>query len=284
MDSITNIFNDNLILFLKYNKFAIVFLIILIFTYTRTKRFLVRFSEKLLKTTFEKKPTLAGFINSIIKILPDLMIIYLIFNILGITLMQASIIIASVSAFVGFAFQGVLENFFGGMIILSFQPFLVGDVIEYSGNFGEVKKIELYYTTITTFNNEVVLIPNGLLIANRVKNLNVYDQRRLDLRVGVSYDANIEHVKETINKIVHKRKDLFDFSMPNKIGLGNIGASSLEFEIKMFVTPGNYLLARFYILESVKTEFDKENIGLPYDIIDLQINKSYNKLDISEVK
>lgn len=257
-------------------------IVLILYNYKTIKKFLMSIANIFLKRLMNNYPSLASFISSIVNLSLDLLIIILIFKLIGLDLVDISILIASISAFIGFAFQGVLANFFGGMVILSFKPFVLGDVIEYENTCGHVQKIELYYTTIKTYNNELVLIPNGLLIKNRLRNLNVLDVRRLDLKIGVSYSSNIGHVKRVLNEIVSKRDDLFDLSMDNKIGLYEIAASTLDFELKMYVKPGKYALARFYIYESIKTVFEKENIQIPHDIIDLRVDKNLNKLIVKE--
>ncbi|WP_067141416.1 mechanosensitive ion channel family protein [Oceanivirga salmonicida] len=277
---------NEILLYIEKNLFNILPAIILFILYKPIKRYLSTFFNKLYTRIFKDNHGLITFLNSITRFVIDIIIIFTILDLLGIDLQKFGAIISAFALVFGFAFKDTLGNMFGGMIILVFKPFVVGDIIIYAGYEGRVTKIEIFYTYLINYSNEEVIIPNGSIINSELKNISVHTYRRLDIKVGVGYGSNIEEVKQTIKEIIFKRKeDLFEVDKkPYLIGMAEIGASSLNFDIKVHVKPTNYLAAKYYLNESIKTEFDAKGIELPFNIIDLQVNPNFNNLNIKNDK
>ena len=189
---------DNTIKFLKTNLFKlfIIYLIIKIFK-NRV--------EKILKIILEKANTdksLASFLISIYSILYYFILIYVSIGILGINATSITTFLGATGIVLGIAFKETLGNFCGGLIILTFKPFKVGDTIEYNNYLGTVKKIELFYTKMLNPQNELVIIPNGIITNTEIRNIKQNGERRLDLRIGVSYDSDIQKVKKILERII----------------------------------------------------------------------------------
>lgn len=284
MEKLTKYITTDFILnYIQENIFSILPAIILILLYKTIVKYILFFLDKTYRKAFYNNGMIT-FLNSVSKFLVNLILILFILDLLGIHFYRFTAFISAFSLIFGFAFKDVLGNIFGGIIILLFKPFRVGDLVNYSDHEGRVNKIELFYTTIINYNNDEILIPNGAIISSDVKNISSYNERRLDIRVGVGYGSNIDEVKQTVFDIIERRKDdLFRIDKnPPLIGLYEIGASSLNFDIKVYVECDNYILARYYLNESIKTEFDKKGIELPFNIIDLQVNPNFNKLNIEQ--
>lgn len=194
---------DNIIRFLKTNLFKlfIIYLIIKIGKIFKTR------IEKVLKIILEKSNTdksLASFLISIYSILYYFILIYISIGILGINITSITTFLGAAGIVLGIAFKETLGNFCGGLIILTFKPFRVGDTIEYNNYIGTVKKIELFYTKMLNPQNELVIIPNGIITNTEIRNIKQNGERRLDLTIGVSYKSDIQKVKNILNRIVRE--------------------------------------------------------------------------------
>ena len=192
---------DNIIKFLKTNlfKLLIIFLIIKIGKIFKTR------IEKILKIIMEKPnvdKSVASFLLSIYSILYYFIIVYSSIGILGINTSSITTFLGAAGIIFGIAFKETLGNFCGGLIILTFKPFRVGDTIEYNNYIGTVKKIELFYTKMLNPQNELVIIPNGIVTNTEIRNIKQDGERRLDLEIGVSYKSDIQKVKKVLERIV----------------------------------------------------------------------------------
>lgn len=272
---------ENIIKILKFNKLLewfqnnLIFLIIsilLIIFFRKITMLIIYLIDKVLFKNFLDKG-LKTFVKSSLKLIIQLFLIYLILSGLGINMTSLFAILGALSVVVGFAFKEIIQNIFGGMVILIFKPFKVGDVVEYKGYTGVVSKIEIFYTRLYNFQNEVVIIPNGLVITNELKNITIQNKRRLDLFISVSYSSNVNFVKKILEEIIN---DCEYILKDEKITLGLIemANSSLNFAMYIYVLPDNYLLAKFYILEQVKIRFEKEGIEIPFNQLDVNIKNS----------
>ena len=139
---------------------------------------------------------------SIYSILYYFILIYVSIGILGINATSITTFLGATGIVLGIAFKETLGNFCGGLIILTFKPFKVGDTIEYNNYLGTVKKIELFYTKMLNPQNELVIIPNGIITNTEIRNIKQNGERRLDLRIGVSYNSDIQKVKKILERII----------------------------------------------------------------------------------
>ena len=192
---------DNIIRFLKTNifKLFIIFLIVKIGKIFKTR------IEKILKIILDKSnidKSVASFLFSIYSILYYFILIYSSVGILGINTTSITTFLGATGIVLGIAFKETLGNFCGGLIILTFKPFSVGDTIEYNNYIGTVTKIELFYTKMLNPQNELVIIPNGIVTNTEIRNIRQNGERRLDLEVGVSYNSDIQKVKGTLERII----------------------------------------------------------------------------------
>lgn len=192
---------DTIIRFLKTNLFKL-FIIYLI---VKIGKIFKNRIEKILKIILDKSnvdKSVASFLLSIYSILYYFILIYSSVGILGINTTSITTFLGAAGIVLGIAFKETLGNFCGGLIILTFKPFSVGDTIEYNNYIGTVKKIELFYTKMLNPQNEVVIIPNGIVTNTEIRNIKQNGERRLDLRIGVSYNSDIQKVKKILERII----------------------------------------------------------------------------------
>ena len=181
-------------------------------------------------------------------------------------------IVASAGVAIGLALQGSLSNFAGGFIILLLRPFKVGDYIQ-TGQFeGTVEQIGVFYTSLTTIDNKVVLIPNGSLSNGSLVNYSAKDTRRVDLVFAVSYESDILKVRGILKDIVQQHRLVLDYPEPF-VGLLEQADSSLNFAVRVWVNTPDYWTVYFDLLEEVKLRFDKEEISIPYPQRDLHLKQ-----------
>ena len=181
-------------------------------------------------------------------------------------------IVASAGVAIGLALQGSLSNFAGGFIILLLRPFKVGDYIQ-TGQFeGTVEQIGVFYTSLTTIDNKVVLIPNGSLSNGSLVNYSAKDTRRVDLVFALSYESDILKVRGILKDIVQQHRLVLDYPEPF-VGLLEQADSSLNFAVRVWVNTPDYWTVYFDLLEEVKLRFDKEEISIPYPQIDLHLKQ-----------
>ena len=217
--------------------------------------------------------TLVKFIKSFINYsLKILLILVIAGGYWDIQLSGLAAIVASAGVAIGLALQGSLSNFAGGFIILLLRPFKVGDYIQ-TGEFeGAVEQIGVFYTTLTTVDNKVVLIPNGPLSNGSLINYSTKDTRRVDLIFSVGYECDILKVRRVLNEIVEKNPLILDYPEPF-VGLFEQGSNSLNFAVRAWVNTPDYWTVYFDLLEQVKIRFDQEEISIPYPQMDLHVKQ-----------
>ena len=244
-----------------------VLLVILYITYKPIKNICLRGFEKILKIK-KLDPLLIHFLESIVNLLIYVFYLLNVIQILGIEMTSILAIIGSIGIGVGLALKGSLSDLAGGIQILVSRTFTKGDYISACGVEGIVQKITFLYTILFTVDNKQIVIPNGRLSGEVVVNYAFNKERRVDLVFSVSYETNIEKVKELIvdilknHDLIIQEKDLF-------VRLGKHNSSSLDFNVRVWTLKENYWNVYFDLQELVKKRFDKEGIEIPYQKIDV---------------
>ena len=235
-----------------------------------------RFVNKVLKI-LEKSDadaTLSKFLRSLVSGGLKIALVMPVLGYWGVDLTSIAALVASAGVAIGLALQGSLSNFAGGFIILFMRPFKVGDYIQTAGYEGTVEQIDLFYTKLITIDNKVTLIPNGVLSNGSLINYSAMDTRRVDLNFGAGYECDINQVKNVLNTIINNHplalKDESHF-----VGIVEHGPSSVNFGVRVWCKTEDYWTLYFDLLESVKIEFDKNDISIPYPQMDLHLIKEY---------
>ncbi len=214
------------------------------------------------------KSFLISFVNVALKVLLFITVL----GILGVPMTSLITILGSAAVAVGLALQGGLSNLAGGLLLLIFKPFKVGDFISTNGNEGTVKSITMFYTVINTPDNKVIQLPNGSLSNSNITNYSYNYERRVDIDLSVSYDSDIEKVKKVVNKVI----DSHELILQDKekfIRLKKHDESALVFTLRVWVKTSDYWAVYFDLMENIKKEFDKNNIEIPFNQLDVHMIK-----------
>jgi small conductance mechanosensitive channel len=164
---------------------------------------------------------------------------------------------------VGFALQDTLANFAAGLMILAYRPFDVGDMVEASGVFGKVNAMNLVSTTILTIDNQTLVVPNGKIWGDVIKNVTAQTMRRVDMVFGVSYTDDIPHTEKVLREIVDEHPKVLDDPEP-VIKLHNLGESSVDFVVRPWVKTDDYWDVFWDVTREVNLRFDREGISIPF--------------------
>lgn len=236
---------------------------------------LIKVVRRLVKKSLERGSADQGviqFIDSFLKF--SLYVVLLITIASGFGLDAASILalLGSAGVAIGLAIQGSLANFVGGVLILMLKPFKVGDYIkeDTNGNEGTVISIELFYTKLTTVDNRVIVLPNGTLANSSLTNVTACDSRRLDLKVGISYDADIRQAKEVLQKVLEEDEGVLK-AKEHFVYVDELAESSVNLGIRCWFSMDGYWQDKWRLTENVKYALDEAGIGIPYPQMDLHL-------------
>ena len=192
--------------------------------------------------------------------------------VLGIPTTSFITALASCGVAIGLALQGALGNLAGGIMLLVFKPFKVGDYITTAAVSGTVSKITIMYTVLTTPDNKVITIPNGTLTNTVVENYSAVENRRVDLVFTTAYDCDVDKVKTILMDIITDHEKVLDDPAPFA-RLTKHGDSALEYTVRAWCKSEDYWDVNFDLVETVKKEFDKNGISIPYPQMDVHISK-----------
>lgn len=214
------------------------------------------------------------FLDSALRALMYVVLVFIILGLFGVDAASVASVIASVGVTIGLAIQGSLTNCIGGILILILKPFKVGDYIieDTHKNEGTVQEISIFYTKLTTFDNKVVLIPNGTLANSSLTNVTDESMRRVDLRVGISYDSDIRQARAVILELGRKNP-LIVSDREFSVNVEELGESSVVLFIRFWAKKEDYWAVRFEMLENIKYAFDEAGIQIPYNQLDVHIKE-----------
>ncbi|REG84064.1 mechanosensitive ion channel family protein [Algoriphagus antarcticus] len=211
----------------------------------------------------ETNPSLNEFLFGFVKIILYITLFMGVASILGAPLGSTVAIFGAAGLAIGLALQGSLSNFAGGILILGFKPFKVGDVIVAQGHTGTVAKIQILYTHLMTFDNLEVVIPNGSLANSDIINMSTQATRRTEFKVGVAYGTNIKQAKEILLNIFENDPRALQDPAPF-VALTNFGDSSLDMVVRVWAKSSEMWPMHFDGMEAINTEFEKAGIEIPF--------------------
>ncbi len=235
--------------------------------------YLINFFTRSLKKVMDKKgvdPTLIPFLSSIFSVLLKAMVLISVASMVGIQTTSFVAVIGAAGLAVGLALQGSLSNFAGGVLIILFRPYRVGDFVETTGQAGTVHSIQILYTVLKSPDNKTIVIPNSAAMGGTITNYSVEDNRRLDLVFGVSYSDDIKKVKELLTKMAMDDKRVIKEPAPF-IAIKEMADSSVNFLFRVWVKKEDYWPMTFDMQERVKTTFDKEGVSIPFPQRDVHL-------------
>ena len=218
-------------------------------------------------------PSVNSFVSSIIDVVSMILIIIMIIGVIGVDTSSFIAFFASAGVAVGMALSGTLQNFAGGVMILLFRPFKVGDFIEAQGVSGTVKGIQIFNTLIHTGDNKVILLPNGPLSTGIINNYSREDVRRVDMVFSISYGDDFEKAKEVLLRIIKEDGRILDTPSAPAINLMELAASSIDISVKVWCKQSDYWNVKFDMNRKVYDVFPKEGLNFPYQTITVQVEK-----------
>ncbi len=211
-----------------------------------------------------------GFSSSIAYIAMMAFVIVAALGQLGIQTTSFIAILGAAGLAIGLALQGSLANFAAGFLMIIFRPFKVGDVIEAAGVTGKVDAIHIFTTTLTTPDNKTIIIPNAKLGGDNIINYSTQETRRVDLTVGVAYDADLKEVRSILEDIVSKDSRVLS-DPAHQIAVSELADNSVNFVFRMWVKSADYWDVFFESNELIKTRFDDAGIGIPFPQRDVHL-------------
>lgn len=215
-------------------------------------------------------PSAAGFIASFLSIALKTVILVSVIAILGVPMSSVVALVASAGVAVGLAVQGALSNFVGGLMLLFFKPFSVGDYVEVEGVGGTVRLITVIYTVLVTPDNKVITLPNGSLTNSIVTNYSAEKLRRVDVSISAGYECDMERVKAVMMDIAENCDMVLKDPKPMAIVM-NYAESSIDYSLRVWCENSNYWNVRFYLLDRINSRFKEEDINIPYPQVDVHI-------------
>ncbi len=213
--------------------------------------------------------TVKPFMSSTISVILKILLVIVVVRKAGVETSSVVAMLGAASLAIGLAFQGALSNLASGLILLLIKPIRVGDFVEVIGKTGTVTAIQFFATRILTVDNKVVFIPNSKVLGSELTNFSMMDRRRVDQVFGVDYDSDIDTVKRILKEEIDALPQVLKDPEPF-IALSEHADSSINFVTRVWVNTPDYWDVYFALLENVKKRFDKENINIPYPVIDLR--------------
>ena len=227
-------------------------------------------AQKLEKTNLE--PTVFRFVISVVRY--SILVITVVMIVVKLDIVAASSIaavVASVGVALSLALQGGLSNLAGGFMIMLLHPFRKGDyiIIPSLDVEGSVSEIDIYYTRIHTFDNQMVLIPNGKVTDNTITNVTAMGHRKLEIKVSISYESDIRAAKTALEALVREQPYLSEEEL--QIFVDELGDSAVVLGLRAWVSCENYFPARWDMIEKIKERFDEMGIAIPYKQLDVHL-------------
>lgn len=238
-------------------------------------RFIIKHVIRLLQKLMQKRKieaSLYSFFNSLVNIALNFTLAIVVISIIGIDTSSFIALFASAGLAIGMALSGTLQNFAGGVMILIFHPYRVGDYIESQGFAGTVKEIQIFNTILVTPDSQTIIIPNNVLSTSSLKNYSTAPNRRVDINVEVAYGTKPEDVRNVLNAIIEKDERIMKIgAYAPAIPMTSMSSSSIIFQMRLWTESANYWGVMFDTTEKVYKELAKAGIEIPFQQIDVHM-------------
>ena len=228
---------------------------------------------RLVKLSLEKSKvdsTLIPFLCSLVSWCFKVLLFISVASMVGIATTSFVAVLGAAGLAVGLALQGSLSNFAGGVLIMIFKPYKIGDLIEAQGHLGEVKEVQIFNTILLSPQNKRIILPNGAVSNGSIVNYTAEGQIRVDLSVGIAYDADIEQSKQVLMAVLEAHEQVLDEPKPF-VGVSEMADSSVNLAVRPFCRPEDYWDVYFDINEQVKLALDANGIAIPFPQRDVHL-------------
>ena len=215
---------------------------------------------------------LVDFLEAIISAILMLFVIVASLDQLGVDTTSLVAILGAAGLAIGLSLQDSLKNFAAGVMLLVFKPFKSGDFVEAGGTAGTVNKIGIFTSTMTTPDNKEIIVPNGAIYSGTITNFSAKETRRVDMVVGIGYDAELLKAKQVLQEMVEADPRILQEPAPT-IAVAELADSSVNFVVRPWVQSADFWGVKFDFTEAVKLRFDKEGISIPFPQMDVHLHK-----------
>ncbi len=215
---------------------------------------------------------LVDFLEAIISAILMLFVIVASLDQLGVDTTSLVAILGAAGLAIGLSMQDSMKNFAAGVMLLVFKPFKSGDFVEAGGTAGTVNKIGIFTSTMTTPDNKEIIVPNGAIYSGTITNFSAKETRRVDMVVGIGYDADLLKAKQVLQEMVEADPRILQEPAPT-IAVAELADSSVNFVVRPWVQSADFWDVKFDFTEAVKLRFDKEGISIPFPQMDVHLHK-----------
>lgn len=232
-------------------------------------KLLISFVNRMVDHMMQRRkiePTIQTFLRSLLNVLMMILLGITVISALGVNTTSFAALLASAGVAVGMALSGNLQNLAGGIVILLFRPYKVGDYIEALGTGGVVNAIQIFHTIILTPDNKKIYLPNGAMSSGNITNFSSEETRRIDFNVGVEYGEDNERVRQVLLELFAAEERILQEPAP-VVFLKELGASSVNFTARVWVRTPDYWDVFFAVSERIYSEFNKRGISFPFQTI-----------------
>lgn len=240
-------------------------------------RFLVKLINRLVRSMLQRRNidgSVQSFLRSLVNILLTVLLVVSVIGALGVNTTSFAALLASAGVAVGMALSGNLQNFAGGIVILLFKPYRVGDWIEAQGTAGTVREIQIFHTILTTADNKVVYIPNGSLSTSVVTNYSREDKRRVQWVIGVDYGEDVNRVRERLLQLFATDSRVLQAEGYRPfVGVDALADSSVNLVVRVWVSTVDYWGVYYDLQQRIYELFTEEGINIPYPHTVVQVEK-----------
>lgn len=235
---------------------------------------LIKLVRRILRKSFRRRNVDEGvsrFLDSFVKAVLYILLLFMIASAFGLDATSVVALVGSAGVAIGLAVQGSLSNFAGGVLLLLLKPFKIGDYIrDAAGNEGTVEEVQLFYTRLITPDRHIVVVPNGTLANGNILNMSTIDDRRMDIRVGIAYDADIRQAKEVLLGVleqdpgVMKEKEI-------RVFVDELGEGSVILNLRCYSKNETFWETKWRLMENVKYALEEAGITIPFPQVDVHM-------------
>lgn len=237
---------------------------------------LIKLIRRIMRKSFERRSVDVGvsrFLDSLVKVTLYILLLFMIASSFGVDATSVVALVGSAGVAIGLAVQGSLSNFAGGVLILLLKPFKVGDYIrDAAGNEGTVEDVQLFYTRLITPDRHMVVVPNGELANSNILNMSTLNDRRMDIKVGISYEADIRKAKEVLLQVLDEDPGVLQ-EEEKRVYVDDLADSSVVLGLRCYSANENFWETRWRLMEKVKYALDEAGISIPFPQLDVHVQK-----------
>lgn len=238
---------------------------------------LIKLIRRILRKSFERRNVDVGvsrFLDSLVKAVLYILLLFMIASYFGLDATSVVALVGSAGVAIGLAVQGSLSNFAGGVLILLLKPFKIGDYIrDAAGNEGTVEEVQLFYTRLITPDRHIVIVPNGTLANSNILNMSTTEDRRLDLKISISYDADISRAKEVLLSVMSADQGVLQ-EQEKQVFVEELANSSVVLCMRCYSKNELFWETKWRLLEAAKYALDEAEISIPFPQLDVHMKKA----------